>query len=183
MRQYARSIERALRPILTGEDLPLILAGTEPMDSIYRSVNSYPHLVGTSIPGNPEATTNQELAASARTVLDRLYTSQLAEIVELWELRTGQGRTRTDVADVARAATMGAVDMVLVDIDRVLPGTVDEDTGAVMFGPENDTSMASYGVVDEIARRVWLNSGRVLAVRQDDIPGPQGVAAILRYAP
>ena len=37
--------------------------------------------------------------------------------------------------------------------------------------------------MDEIARRVWLNSGRVLAVRQDDVPGGQGVAAILRYAP
>jgi hypothetical protein len=30
---------------------------------------------------------------------------------------------------------------------------------------------------------VWLNSGRVLAVRDDDVPGKQGVAAILRYAP
>jgi hypothetical protein len=37
-------------------------------------------------------------------------------------------------------------------------------------------------VVDEIARRVWLNSGRVLAVRRENIPGDQGVAAILRYA-
>jgi hypothetical protein len=53
----------------------------------------------------------------------------------------------------------------------------------VTFTPESDTSAASYGVVDEIARRVWLNSGRVLAVRQDDVPGEQGVAAILRYAP
>jgi hypothetical protein len=180
MRQYARSIERALRPILTGDDVPLILACTEPMDSIYRSVNSYPHLAETSLPGNPEPTTNEELAASARTVLDELHASRLAEVLELWELRTGQGRTMIDVADVARAATFGAIDTVLVDIDRVVPGAVDEDTGAVTFAPETVTS---YGVVDEIARRVWLNSGRVLAVRDDDVPGKQGVAAILRYAP
>jgi hypothetical protein len=180
MRQYARSIERALGSILTGDDVPLILAGTEPMDSIYRSVNSYPHLAETSLPGNPEATTNEELAASARTVLDELHASQLAEVLELWEVRTGQGRTMTDVADVARAATFAAVDTVLVDIDTVVPGVVDEDTGAVAFAPETVTS---YGVVDEIARRVWLNNGRVLAVRDDDVPGKQGVAAILRYAP
>jgi hypothetical protein len=36
-------------------------------------------------------------------------------------------------------------------------------------------------VVDEIARRVWLAGGTVLAVRQDDIPGRGPVAAILRY--
>jgi len=41
----------------------------------------------------------------------------------------------------------------------------------------------NYGVVDEIARRVWLNGGKVLAVRRADIPGEGSVAAILRYAP
>jgi hypothetical protein len=40
----------------------------------------------------------------------------------------------------------------------------------------------NYGVVDEIARRVWLTGGKVLAVRSDDIPGNGSVAAILRYA-
>jgi hypothetical protein len=178
MRQYARSIEQALRPILAGGDVPLILASTEPLDSIYRSVNSYPGLAATSIRGNPEATSDADLMIGARTVLDEMYSSQLAELRKLWDLRTGQARTLTDVVDVARAATFGAVDTVLVDIDAVVPGTVDEDTGAVTFGPE---SVTSYGVIDEIARRVWLNSGRVLAVRKDEVPGDQGAAAILRY--
>jgi len=31
--------------VLTGLELPLILAATEPLESIYRSLNSYPHLV------------------------------------------------------------------------------------------------------------------------------------------
>lgn len=180
MRQYARLIEQALRPILAGVDVPLILACTEPMDSIYRSVNTHPHLAATSIPGNPEATSNVALAERARTVLDELYANELRDLHELWDLRTAQERTLTDVADAARAATFGAVDTVLVDIDAVVPGAVDEHTGAVTFAPE---SAASYGVVDEIARRVWLNNGRVLAVRQEDIPGGHTVAAILRYAP
>ena len=180
MRQYARLIEQALRPILAGGEVPLILACTEPMDSIYRSVNSYPRLAARSIPGNPEATSNAELAVSARTVLDELYTNELRDVHELFDLRTGQERTLTDIADVARAATFGAVDTVLVDIDAVVPGAVDEHSGAVTFAPE---SAISYGVADEIARRVWLNSGRVLAVRHEDIPGGHTVAAILRYAP
>jgi hypothetical protein len=179
MRQYARSIEQALRPLLAGGDVPLMLAGTEPLESIYRSVNSYPGLVATSIRGNPETTNDVDLAARARAVLDEVYASELAELRKLWDVRTGQGRTLTDLVDIARAATFGAVDTVLVDIDAAVPGTVDEDTGAVTFGPQG---VASYGVVDEIARRVWLNSGRVLAVRGDDVPGNHGAAAILRYA-
>jgi hypothetical protein len=77
------------------------------MDGIYRSVNSYPHLATMTIPGNPEATSNEELAASARRVLDEMNANQLEEIRELWALRTGQERTLTDVVDVARAATQG----------------------------------------------------------------------------
>jgi hypothetical protein len=41
----------------------------------------------------------------------------------------------------------------------------------------------SYGVVDELARRVLLTGGRVLAVRGPDIPGGGPLAGILRYAP
>ena len=85
-----------------------------------------------------------------------------------------------DVADVARAATWGAVDTVFVDIDEVVPGSIDEQTGAVQFA--DSPGPGNYGIVDEIARRVWLSDGTVLAVRRDDIPSQSSVAAILRYA-
>lgn len=180
MRQYAREIDGALRPLLTGLEVPLILAAAEPMESIYRSVNTYPHLSKETIPGNPETTSDAALAASARTVLDGIYADELRSIRDLFEQRSSQGRAATDISDVARAATFGAVDTVLVDIDEVVPGTIDEESGAVTF--EDGADAVSYGVVDEIARRVWLTGGRVLAVRRDDIPHCGSAAAILRYA-
>jgi hypothetical protein len=181
MRQYARQIDQALRPLLNGIDLPLILAAAEPMDSIYRSVSSYPYLLATSLPGNPEALSDAELAEGARRLLDDLYRAELRTVRETYALRASQRRASADIADVARAATYGLVDTVLVDIDEVVPGRVDEETGAVSFDDAGD--VVNYGVVDEIARRVWLNGGKVLAVRRDDIPGEGSVAAILRYAP
>jgi hypothetical protein len=104
----------------------------------------------------------------------------LALFVTPGSLRSFRLPNRLVSSEVARAATYGAVDTVLVDIDEVVPGSVDEQTGAVTFG---EAGPDRYGVVDEIARRVWLTGGRVLAVRRDDIPGEGPVAAILRYAP
>src|SRR5262245_38769721 len=181
MRQYARQIDQALRPLLNGPELPLILAAADPMDSIYRSINSYPHLLATSVSGNPEAVSDGDLAESARRLLDDLYAAELRTIQETYALRASQRRASADIVDVARAATYGLVETVLVDIDEVVPGRVDEETGAVDFDDAGDA--VNYGVVDEIARRVWLNGGRVLAVRRDDVPGAGSVAAILRYAP
>jgi Bacterial archaeo-eukaryotic release factor family 11 len=179
LHQYARQIDQALRPLLTGLDVPLILAAAEPLDGIYRSVNTYPHLAGEVIAGNPEAIADAELVARARQVLDRLYAAELSSVRELFETRQTEGRGTTDIATVARAATYGAVDTVLVDIDEVVPGFVDEETGAVTFGEVDDA--IAYGVVDEISRRVWVTGGRVLAVRRDDIPEQASLAAILRY--
>jgi hypothetical protein len=90
-----------------------------------------------------------------------------------------QGRASDDLAVIARAATFGAVDTVFVDIDEAQPGFVAEADGALTLGDADDA--ANYGVVDEIARRVLLARGRVLAVRRADIPGEGPAAAILRY--
>jgi hypothetical protein len=179
LHQYARRIDQALRPMLNGLDVPLILAAAEPLESIYRTVNTYPRLAPEGIAGNPEAISDAELVAQARAVLDRLYSDELMRVGELFENRRIEGRGTTDIATAARAATYGAVDTVLVDIDELVPGFVDEQTGAVTFTDLNDAS--AYGVVDEIARRTWLTGGRVLAVRREDIPGQGALAAVLRY--
>ena len=177
---YVRRIDQALRPILNGQDLPLVLAATETIAALYRTVNSYPGLADGRNAGNPETTSDADLVVAARLVLDDVYAEQLASVRGLFDQRSSQGRSATDVSDVARLATFGAVDTVLVDIDQTIPGSVDEGSGAVTFDPANDAS--SYGVLDEVARRVFLSGGSVLAVRQEDIPGGGPVAAILRYA-
>ena len=179
MRQYARQVDRALRPLLNGLDVPLILAATEPIESIYRAVNTYPHLLARGIQGNPETVSDAELAAGTRAVLDDLYAAQLRDVQELYGQRSSDGRALADVAEVARAATLGAVETLLVDIDAVVPGTVDE-TGAVTFASAGTGGF--HDVIDEITRRAWLSDARVMAIRNDDVPGRGAVAAILRYA-
>jgi hypothetical protein len=179
MRQYARGVDTALRPVLAGLGLPLILAAAEPLDAIYRSVNTYPRLAERGIPGNPGDASDGDLAAAAREILDELYAKELDEVRATFEARLDAGRGATDVTDVARAATFGAVDTLMVDIDDVIPGFVAEDDGVVTRDGDDDA--ANYGVVDEIARRVLQSGGRVLALRRDDIPEHGTVAAILRY--
>ena len=179
LRQYARRVDEALRPVLSGLELPLVLAATEPLESIFRSVSTYPHLAPTVIAGNPDEKTDLELAEASRQVLDGLYREELAELRSTYEQRVPQGRASDDLAAIARAATFGAVDTVFVDIDETLPGFVDDADGALTLAESDDA--VNYGVVDEIARRVLLARGRVLAVRREDIPGGGPVAAILRY--
>lgn len=181
LRQYARHVDAALRGLLAGSKVPLVLASVEALGAIYRSVNSYPHLATQGIEGNPERLSDAELASAAREILDGLYRAQIADWHALYRTRLNEDRATTDLARASRAATYGAVASLLVDMDQAVHGTVDEADGTITYA--DAPGAESYGVADEVARRVLASGGEVLAVRADEMPEPgKPLAAILRYA-
>ncbi|MGK2878534.1 MAG: hypothetical protein ACSLFF_08165 [Solirubrobacterales bacterium] len=180
LRQYAHQVDRALRPVIGASDLPLILAAAQPLESIFRATTHHPHLAPTNIEGNPDERTDAQLAEAARAVLDVVYSEKVDALKETYESRAGHDRATTDLTRIARAATFGAVDVLLVDIDATIDGTVDEETGQLQI--DDTDTVSNYGIVDEIARRVIDSGGRVLAVRKEQVPAGADAAAILRFA-
>jgi hypothetical protein len=178
--KYARKVDAALRPVLAGRETPLILAATEPVGPIFRSVNSYPGLLDAGISASPDRMSESALASASRAILDGLYATQIEAACAHYQLRVGQNRASTDLQAVARAATFGAVELLLVDIDEVVPGTVDAIEGAVTLATKPGAE--SFGVIDEIAGRVILAGGKVLSVSRADMPDGAALAAVLRYA-
>ncbi|SMX48857.1 baeRF11 domain-containing protein [Maliponia aquimaris] len=178
--QYIRKIDTALRPVLAHSEIPLILASTLPVAGLFRSLSRF-DLLEDMIETAPDNMTEAELAKAARPVLDAHYARRMAEFRTHYDTRAGQSRTTTDISDAARAATFGGIETLLVDIDAVIPGSVDEASGAVSFVPKEAPGAGSYGVVDEIAGRALRTGARVLAVRKPDIPGETPLAAILRH--
>lgn len=181
MGQYIRKIDAALRPVLKGSEIPVILAATLPVASQFRSLIRI-DLLEAMIETSPDQMTEAELAKAARPILDAWYAQRLAEFSAHFSEHLGQNRATTDISDAARAATFGGIETLLVDMDAVTPGMVDETTGAVTFAKDGAAGAGSYGVVDEIAGRALRTGARVLAVRARDIPGEAPLAAILRYA-
>lgn len=179
LRQYARQIDNALRGRLGGSETPLILAAHQPLDAIFRSVCSYPHLVAETLDMKPEETSDADLAQASRAVLDRVHAAELASLRDQFAARSAQARTTTDLAQAAKAATFGAVQTLFVDIDDIVPGHIDDD-GAVHF--DDAAAAGNHGIVDQIASRALASGARVLGVRRADVPGGGSLAAILRYA-
>lgn len=150
------------------------------MASLYRSVSSHHNLLPETLTASNDRSSAQEIAAAARPLLDAHNAGQLTEFRGLYELRAGDGRTTMDMADAARAATFGAIEALLVDMDSVHAGTIDEETGAVTFAEAEGPQ--SYDIVDEIMSRALASGAKVMAARSEDIPGNGSLAAILRYA-
>jgi hypothetical protein len=125
LHQYVRKVEQAIFNALAGLNTPLVLAAAEPIAAMFRSVNTYPRLAAEGIEGNPHPMTDAELEDAAIPILDRLYSRELQAVIALYD-ELKPRRATTDVSYAAHAATAGAIDQLLVDLDAVVPGLVSD---------------------------------------------------------
>jgi hypothetical protein len=179
LQQYVRKVEQAVYGVLAGRNTALVLAAAEPLASMFRSVNNYPGLVDEMIEGNPDQTTDVELEDAAFPILDRLYSRDLAAVIARYDELKPRLAT-ADVSYAAHAATAGAIDQLLVDLDAVVPGLVSDVDGSVTYAASDDAE--TYSVVDEVARRALYSGARVMGARKEELPDRAPLIAILRYA-
>ncbi|MEO1114787.1 MAG: hypothetical protein AAFY05_20735 [Pseudomonadota bacterium] len=176
---YSRRVDAALRPLLAGRDIPLVLVAHEPMRSIFLSVCSYDNVLHGQPEGVSEESSDSEIASAARQLIDGFYEDLLNGVRETYASRVSDRRASDSVSEVARLATFGAVETLLVDMEADVPGKIDEASGEAVFsevaGPD------SYDVLSEIASRVIQTGGDVVSVRRKDLPGSTPLAALLRY--
>jgi hypothetical protein len=178
LHQYVRKVEHAISSVLAGRNAPLVLAAEQPLASMFRSVNTYPRLADEMIEGNPGLTTDAELEDAAIPILDRLYSRELKAVIALYD-ELKPRRATTDVSYAAHAATAGAVEQLLVDLDAVIPGLVSDIDGSVTYSASDDAE--TYSVVDEVARRALYTGARVMGARKEELPDRAPLTAILRY--
>lgn len=74
--QYIRKVDAALRPIIAGSDVPVILAATQPVESLFRSVSSI-RALPQAITGGHDRASDADLASAASLILDAYYEKQL----------------------------------------------------------------------------------------------------------
>ena len=69
LKEFFRRVDNMLHKFLIQHNYPLILAGVDYVQAIYRSVNSYPHLIQQGIPGNQDEAKEKDLHQYALTIL------------------------------------------------------------------------------------------------------------------
>jgi hypothetical protein len=118
------------------------------------------------------------LEDAAIPILYRLYSRELKAAIALYD-ELKPRRATTDISYAAHAATAGAIDQLLVDLDSVVPGLVSDVDGSVIYSASDDAE--TYSVVDEVARRALCTGARILGARREEMPDHAALAAILRY--
>lgn len=180
-RQFLRAVERAVRPVVSGSNMPLILATTQEFQAMYQSLNSYDMLADKGVDGSTEGLPEEEIRQAISPIVKQLRQERIQQWVDRYYQRQSESRSSTDLATIAQLATRGQVSHLLVEVDAVQYGTL----SAMGEMTLSDTRSAeTYDVINEIVIRVIENGGEVLGVPTEaEVPKElKPIAAILRWA-
>src|SRR5690606_12127313 len=107
--RYCRLVHDAVFAAIGDDDAPLILAASHELESAYREINEYGALLAPGIDAHPGSLDTDELEKRARAILDDHYAEQVAHWRDEFGTHRSNGRASSRLAEVARAASAGAV--------------------------------------------------------------------------
>ncbi|TAM90826.1 MAG: hypothetical protein EPN41_00710 [Candidimonas sp.] len=160
--------------------LPLILAALPKYQAIFRKLSNNPLLMPEGIEIDPGSLNMEGLRARAWTAVVPHYHRETRALLERFRARHGTGLATDDLREMARAATSGRVQTLLVDADRQIPGRIDVHEGTIDLA-DNPSASGANDLLDDLAEIVLRRDGDVFVIPGDIMPSGTGVAALLRY--
>lgn len=179
LQRWFRKVDEELIKLLGNDHSPVLLSGVEYYFLICRSVSAHPNVLENGLPGNPETSRPDELHAGAWPMVEPLFQKDQEDAFQRYHERTAQGNTTSDLQETVLAAFQGRIDTIFVPIGAQVWGQIDQDAGAVSIHAERIPGDVDF--LDFAAIQTLTNGGNVFVVRQEQMPVPASVAAILRY--
>lgn len=177
--RYFREVDKGLRDFLREERGPLLLAAVSYYHSLYREVNTYPHLLDEGLDGNFERANDADIHAKAWPLVNRAFEREVGVWVDRYRSLAGTGLASDDLDEIAAAAIGGRVRCILAAEGEDLPGRLDRVTGRI------DRSEARAGsdedLLDDICEESIKRGAEVYTIARTAMPTPSPIAAVYRF--
>lgn len=157
----------------------LILAALPEHHNRFRSISRNPFLMKEALDVHPDAVSLDVLRERAWQLVQPYYIERLEGLLELFGEAASKGQGSDDLGAIAKAAISGRIATLLIEADRLIPGSIDDASGKIILGdidhPEVDD------VLDDLGERVLRKGGEVIIVPAERMPTKTGAAAIYRF--
>jgi hypothetical protein len=178
--QFFRAVDRSIHDKYSrSASLPLILAALPEYHEPFRRVSRNPFLLAEGLQVDPGALSPDDLCTRVWRLVEPRYVARVTHLAERFVAAHAAGRGADDLSTVATAAVAGRVDTLLIDVDRLVPGRIDPDSGRIEYRslehPDTDD------VLDDLGELVLRMKGNVVVVPAGRMPSQTGVAAIYRF--
>lgn len=182
LQQFFRSINEGVMDYLAEEEAPLVIAGVSEYLPMYREVNGYSHLVEDAIvAGNPEDLRPDELHKKAWAAMEPIFERTQQEALDAFDQNYHQNGNLAsgDFHEIVPACAYGRVDTLFVPVGEHRWGRFDPSSNTVEL--RDDQEPGDYDLLNYAAVHAHLNGATVYALRPENMPSGQFVAATFRY--
>ncbi len=177
--RFFQAVDKALHDPLGNKQLPLVLAGAEPLLPIYRKASHNPFLVAEGIPVNPDELDDENLHALAWKAVEPQFFQSREKALAAFDELSPTDRVLADLKDIVPAAHYGRVGVLFVARNAQRWGIFNSKENAVIFEPKPKPTNSD--LLDLAAVRTLLNGGTVYVMEPEQLPAQGPAAAILRY--
>lgn len=181
--RYCRILNGVVADRIKDSKLPLLLFGVEYECSIFREVNTYPHLLDdVYITGNGENMTVDEIHDRVVKALEPLVQRSHQEAFDRFQNAKAHDLGSNRLSEVVIAAANGRIDTLMVGKDVQCWGSFEKEANKVHWHKEKD--LGDMDLLDFAAMQTRSTGGRVLVLDAGEIPDAHAdcpVAAIMRY--
>lgn len=167
LRRYFAKIDRGLREYLQDENPPLVFAGVDYLFPIYREANTYPHLVESSIVGNPEGVQAGVLRQEAWKLIEPIYNNRREASIEEFHSLAAHGQASSNLPELVAWADQGRVLTAFVNKDAAVWGVYNQEKfQATVHGAH---SHHNRDLTDLVAIYTLLRKGNVYLLSSEEM--------------
>jgi hypothetical protein len=168
---FTRQVDPVVSRWLRESDAPLVLACVDRLAPIYRSANTYAHLIDGHVSGSPAERSDDELRERAWQVVAPTLQKIEKDARRKFEDLAGSDRTSTTAQRILEAASQGRVETLFVSADVATAPNARHNEEGIVSRSASQVEEATVGTI--------RHGGQVLAV--DQPPGSSLLAAVFRY--
>lgn len=177
--RFFQQLAGNLYPVFHEQQIPVVLVGVESLPPLYREQDNSGLLVEATIDSNPEAMTGQALHEMAWQKVSPFFAEEEKTDYAKFADLQGTGKTSTDIAEILPAADNGRVEVLFVAENSEQWGLYNPEEQEVEFAEEN--AAGSADLFDLAVSWILKNGGSVYVKKQDEMPGSEKIAALMRY--
>jgi hypothetical protein len=159
--------------------LPLVLVSVKDNHGIFMKISNNPYLLKNGIKQAYDSLEMKQIKEKAWEIIEPIYLEKTQKLVNKFENAKVNALGSDNLKQIAIAAFESRVETVLIEVDKVIPGKIDYNTGELELTTIKEPGIND--ILDDLAEFVIKKKGKVVVLPKERMPSNTGVAAIYRY--
>lgn len=175
LKRLFQQLDRQLSELLHDQNVPVIIAGSKELLSIYQEVNTYPHLVELSLKANLDDLHDEDLQKEAWMLAAPIFSAEQTGKMAEYRHLENSGRTEVDLRHLLPAADQGRIETAFIAANKPVWGTYDATQQKVVLHEASNSDTCD--LTDLLAMYTLLHSGDLYVVEPKEMRTRMSVEA------